>query len=187
MLKNSAFLEYLEGQNVEELTLTIGDMDDKYWTCQSPKSLNIHPCYFTESVDGYVPESPGRAVLLSLLVVLGDVPRALCELRQAGSRSHEKCSHPPQQCSSDQLPAAFPGFIKKQSGLFGTGWDLSVPGLMSWLVSLQWHLQEAALTEAEGDDGSFSSLMFDLADTKGAGSMWQPPELAVPSLSVQII
>lgn len=29
--------------------------------------------------------------------------------------------------------------------------------------------------------------MFDLADTKGAGSTWQPPELAAPSLSVQMI
>lgn len=131
-------------------------------------------------------ESLVRAVLFPLLVILGDAPRPLCELREAGSRSHEKCSHLPQQCSSDQLPGAFPGFIEKQSGLFGTGWDLSMPSLISWLVSLQWYLQETALTEAKRDHDLFSSV-FELADAKGAGSTWQPPELAAPSLSVQMI
>lgn len=90
-----------------------------------------------ENVDDYVTESPVRVVLFSLLVILNDVPRPLCWLREAGSHSHEKCSHLAQQCSSDQLSGAFPGFIKKQSGLFGSGWDLSMPNLTSWLVSLQ--------------------------------------------------
>lgn len=68
-------------------------------------------------------ESPVGAVLFSSpgCVILDDVPRPLCSLREAGSCSCEKCSRLPQQCSSDELSGAFPGFIKKHSGLFGTG------------------------------------------------------------------
>lgn len=47
--------------------------------------------------------------------------------------------------------------------------------------------RDSSLKEAKRDYDSFSSFMFELADTKGAGSMWQPLELAALSLSVQMI
>lgn len=47
--------------------------------------------------------------------------------------------------------------------------------------------RDSSLKEAKRDYDSLSSFMFELADTKGAGSTWQAPDLAALSLSVQMI
>jgi len=112
----------------------------------------------------------------------------LCQHREAAPDSCERDSHlssamadclVPFQTVLKSIVASLVWAELRLRQTWQVGWWFAVATVVS--------PRDSSLKGAKRDYDSFSSFMFELADTKGAGSMWQPPDLAALSLTVQII